>query len=82
MNTITSDPEVPGEPPRPRPSYSAYLLLHNILRLLAADDCEIVVTAENVGSAVKAARDLLRAFGIEPDMGSREPDLAKAQRPD
>jgi hypothetical protein len=69
MNTITSDPEVPGEPPRPRPSYSPYLLLHNVLRILAADDCEIVVTSENVGSAVRAARDLLRAFGIEPDMG-------------
>jgi hypothetical protein len=60
---------MPGEPPEPRPSYSTYLLLHNILRLPAADDCEIVITTENVGPAVKAARDLLRAFGIEPDMG-------------
>jgi hypothetical protein len=36
---------MPGEPPdplEPRPSYSIYLLLHNILRLLAADECEIV----------------------------------------
>ncbi len=40
-------------------SYSTYLLLHNILRLPAADDCEIVITAENVGPAVRAAQDLL-----------------------
>lgn len=69
MNTITSDPEVPGEPPGPRRSYSTYLLLHNVLRILAADDCEIVITTENVGPAVRAAGDRLRAFGIEPDMG-------------
>ena len=43
--------------------------LHNILRLLAADHCEIVITTENVGSAVRAARDLVLAFGIEPDIG-------------
>jgi hypothetical protein len=60
---------MPGEPPEPRPSCGTYLLLHNILLLLAADGCEIVITTENVGPAVKAARDLLRAFGIEPDMG-------------
>ncbi len=41
------------------------MLLHNVLRILAAGDCEIVITTENV----RAARDLLRAFGIEPDMG-------------
>jgi hypothetical protein len=35
-------PGEPLDPPEPRPSYSIYLLLHNILRLLAADDCEIV----------------------------------------
>ena len=34
-------PGEPLDPPEPRPSYSIYLLLHNILRLLAADDCEI-----------------------------------------
>jgi hypothetical protein len=57
------------DPPEPRPSYSTCLLLHNVLRILAADDCEIVITAENVGPAVGEARDLLVAFGIEPDMG-------------
>ena len=62
-------PGAPTDPLKPRPSHSIYVLLHNILRLLAADDCEIVLT-ENVGSAVKALRDLLRAFGIEPGMGS------------
>jgi hypothetical protein len=61
-------PAEPLDPPEPRSSYSTYLLLHNILRLLAANDCEIVITAaENVGLAVRAARDLLRAFGIEPE---------------
>ncbi len=69
MNTITSDPGQPGEPPGLRPAYSAYLLLHNVLRILAADDCEIVITTVNVGPAVRAARDLLLAFSIEPDMG-------------
>ena len=71
MNTIASDPGLPGGPSEPRPSCSTYFLLQNILRPLAADDCEIVITAENAGAAVKAARDMLRAFGIEPDM--REP---------
>jgi hypothetical protein len=45
------------------------VLLHNVLRILAADDCEIVITGENVGQAVKRAKALLRAFGIKPDMG-------------
>jgi hypothetical protein len=45
------------------------MLLHNVLRILAAGDCEIVITTENVSPAVRAARDLLCAFGIEPDMG-------------
>ena len=47
MNTIIGDPGLPGVPSEPRPSYSTYLLLHNVLRLLAADGCEIVVTTEN-----------------------------------
>jgi hypothetical protein len=68
MNTTTSDPEVPGEPPGPRQSYST-CLFQNIMRLLAADDCEIVITAENVGLTVRAAGDLPRAFGIEPGHG-------------
>jgi len=45
------------------------MLLHNVLRILPADNCEIVITTENVSPAVRVARDLLRAFGIEPDMG-------------
>jgi hypothetical protein len=66
MNMIVNDSGVPGEPPRSRLAYS---LLHNILRLFAAGNCEIVLTMANVGPAVRAARDLLLAFGIEPDMG-------------
>jgi hypothetical protein len=62
-------PGEPTDPLGPRPSHSTCLLLHSILPLLAADDCEIVITIDNVGQAVKAARNLLRAFGIEPDMG-------------
>ena len=69
MNTIIGDPGLPRVPSKPRPSYSTYLLLHNVLRPLAADDREIVITTENTGPAVRAAGDRLRAFGIEPDMG-------------
>ncbi len=58
-------PAEPLDPPQPRPSYSTCMLLHNIPRLLATDDCEIVTT-ESVSPAVKAARDLPRVFGIEP----------------
>ena len=58
----------PLDLPQPRPSYSTCMLLHNVLRILAADDCEIVVTTANVGPAVRAARHLL-ASGIEPGMG-------------
>jgi hypothetical protein len=57
------------DPPEPRPSYSTCLLLHNVLRILAADNCEITITTENVGPAVRAAKAMLLAFGIEPDMG-------------
>ena len=62
---------MPAEPldlPQPGPSYSMCMLLHNVLRILAANDCAIVTTKANVGPPVRAARDLL-AFGIEPDMG-------------
>jgi hypothetical protein len=59
----------PLDPPQPRHSYSTCMLLHNVLRILAAGDCEIVITTANVGPTVMAARDLLLAFGIEPDMG-------------
>jgi hypothetical protein len=62
-------PAEPLDPPQPRPSYTTYLLLHNVPCLLATDDCEIVITTESVSPAVKAARDLLRAIGIEPGMG-------------
>jgi hypothetical protein len=62
-------PAEPLDPPQPRPSYTTYLLLHNSLRLLAADDCEIVITTENVSPSVKAAGDLLCTFGIESGHG-------------
>ena len=51
------------------PSASAYdpdLLLHNILRVLAKDGCEIVITAESSRHGMKAAAELLTAFGVEP----------------
>jgi len=66
MTTITPDA---GGSPESKSSYSPYLLLHNVLRILAADDCEITITTENVGPAVRAAKAMLLAFGIEPDMG-------------
>ncbi len=49
-------------------SYSPYLLVHNVMRVLAADGCgPVAVTAENSGPAVQAATDLLRALGVTPD---------------
>jgi hypothetical protein len=62
-------PAQPLDLPQPRPSYSICMPLHNVLTILAADNCEIVITTENVGLAVRAAGDLLRAFGIEPGLG-------------
>ena len=68
MNTITGDPGQPGEPPGPRPAYSPCLLVHTVMRILAADGREkISVTTENSGQAIEAASDLLRAFGLIPD---------------
>ena len=64
-------PAEPFDPPDPRPSYSTCMLLRNVLRILAVESCEVVIATENVGPAVRAAGDLLRAFDIEPDM--REP---------
>jgi hypothetical protein len=69
MNTTSSDPRGLGEPPQPRTTYSTCMLLHNVLKILAADEYKIVITGENAGQAVKRAKALLRAFGIEPDMG-------------
>jgi len=72
MNTITGDPGQPGEPPSPRSTYSPYLLVHNVMRILAADGCEkISVTPENSRQAVQAASDLLLALGVTP--GREEP---------
>jgi hypothetical protein len=62
-------PAQPLDLPQSRPSYSTCMLLHNVLKILAADDCEIVITTANAGTAVRAARDLLLAFSIEPGMG-------------
>ena len=45
------------------------MLLHNVLRILAAGDCEIVITTDNVGPFVKAAKEMLRAFGVQPNPG-------------
>ena len=63
-------PVEPLDPPDPRPSYSTCMLLHRrpVANILAVESCEVVITTENVGPAVEAAGDLLRAFDIEPDM--------------
>jgi hypothetical protein len=45
------------------------MLLHKVLRILAADHCEIVITAANVGPAMRTVLDPLLASGIEPGMG-------------
>ena len=61
---------MPAEPPEPRPTYSPYLLVHNVMRVLAADGCTpISITAENGRQPVKADADLLHALGVNPDRG-------------
>jgi hypothetical protein len=62
-------PAEPLDPPQPRPSYSINMLPHNVLRILAAGDCEIVIATDNVGPFVKAAKDMLHAFGVQPNPG-------------
>jgi hypothetical protein len=53
-------------------SYSPYLLVNNVMRLLATDGYEkISVTTGNSGRAVEAASDLFRALGVIP--GWEEP---------
>ena len=64
MTTLAPDA---GGSPESEPSY---LLLHHTLKLLEAEGCRgVTVTADNVGPAVRAAKAMLLAFGIEPDMG-------------
>ena len=72
MNTTADDPGQPGGPPGPRPAYSPYLRVHNVMRFLAADGCEkISVTAENSGQAIEAALRPLAGSGVIP--GREEP---------
>jgi hypothetical protein len=67
MTTVAADT---GDSPEPQPSYSLYLLLHHTLKLLGAEGCKGVdVTSDNVGPLVKAAKDMLSAFGIQPGLG-------------
>jgi hypothetical protein len=47
-------------------TYDPYLLLHNVMRVLAADGCHPVLRYDADHAASNAARDLLRALGIEP----------------
>ena len=69
MNTITNDPGLPGGPlSHARPTAPTCCFTTSCARSRLTT-CEIVITAENAGPAVKAARDLLRAFGIEPGHG-------------
>jgi hypothetical protein len=51
----------------PRQTYSPYLLLHNVMRLLAADGCKPRPCYDEA-AAVQAARGMLKALGIEPDV--------------
>lgn len=49
-------------------SYSPYLLVRTVMRILAADGCKMIrITAENSRQSVNAACDPLRARGITPD---------------
>jgi hypothetical protein len=54
------------------------LLLHSVVRPLAADNCEIVITTKNVGPAMKAARGSATRVGPPPAQeraGSRKRKL-------
>jgi hypothetical protein len=62
-------PAEPLDPPESHPSCSTCMLLHNVLRILAAGDCEIVIATDNVGPFVNAAKDMLHAFGVQPNPG-------------
>jgi hypothetical protein len=51
--------------------YSPFLLIHKVMRMLAADGCKPVLRFDSDLAAAKAAADLLRALGIESsELGS------------
>ena len=67
MTTITPDA---GGSPEPKPSCSPPLLLHHILNLLEAEGFKrVTIISDNVGPLVKAANEMLRTFGVQPDLG-------------
>ena len=69
MNTITSDPGLPGGPlSHARPTAPTFCFTTSCARsrLMTARSSS---SPPRTRAAVKAARDMLRAFGIEPDMG-------------
>ena len=47
-------------------TYSPFLLIRNVMRMLAADGCKPVLRFDSDLAAAKAAADLLRVLGIEP----------------
>jgi hypothetical protein len=52
-------------------TYSPFVLIRNVMRMLAADGCKPVLRIESDLAAAKAAADLLRALGITPsELGS------------
>ena len=57
--------------PSAQDTYSPFLLIRNVMRMLAADGCKPVLRIECDLAAAKAAADLLRALGITPsELGS------------
>jgi hypothetical protein len=52
-------------------TYSPFLLIHNVMRMLAADGCKPVLRFDSDLAAAKAIADLLRALGTESsELGS------------
>jgi hypothetical protein len=65
--------------PEPRPIYSSYLLIHSVMRILAAGGCR-VRPSHDEAAAVQAARGMLTALGIEPDAGGRRDGAPGGER--
>jgi hypothetical protein len=65
--------ELPG-PSEPCLTYSTPLLLHNVLRILAADRCEIVITTGNARPPCKRPETCLPS-GHARSMTSNGPSI-------
>jgi hypothetical protein len=59
-----------AQPLRPD-TYSPFPLIHNVMRMLAADSCKPMLRFDSDHAAAKTIADLLRALGTESsELGS------------